>query len=148
MWAGCPAALNTLRPRQHGCHFADDTFKHIFLNGNTGISIRLSLKFDPQGPSNNIPALVQIMAWCQPGHKPLSEPMLVSLLMHICITRPQWVNGARLPCLHEKEWLPHTKDMFIKRYKAVKFQWNSSVSTKFCWQSVSVFNEMLPWKFS
>ena len=25
------------------------------------------------GPINNIPALVQIMAWCRPGDKPLSE---------------------------------------------------------------------------
>ena len=39
-----------------------------------------------------IPALVQIMAWRRPGDKPLSEPMTISLLMHICVTRPQWVN--------------------------------------------------------
>ena len=32
------------------------------------------------------------MAWRRPGDKPLSEPMLVSLLTHICVTRPQWVN--------------------------------------------------------
>ena len=42
---------------------------------------------------NNIPALVQIMAWRQPGGKPLSEPMMVKLLTHMCVTRPQWVNG-------------------------------------------------------
>ena len=39
-----------------------------------------------------IPALVQIMAWRRPGDKPLSEPMMVSLLTHICVTRPQWVK--------------------------------------------------------
>ena len=39
---------------------------------------------------NNNPALVQIMDWRRPGAKPLSEPMLVSLLTHTCITRPQW----------------------------------------------------------
>ena len=33
------------------------------------------LKFVPQGPINNIPALVQIMAWHQTGDKPLLEPM-------------------------------------------------------------------------
>ena len=33
-------------------------------------------KFVPMRPINNIPALVQIMALCQPGDKPLSEPML------------------------------------------------------------------------
>ena len=52
----------------------------------------ISLNFVPKGPINNIPALVQIMAWCRSGNKPLSEPMMVSLLMHICITWPQWVN--------------------------------------------------------
>ena len=33
------------------------------------------------------------MAWRRPGDKPLSEPMMVSLLTHICVTRPQWVNS-------------------------------------------------------
>ena len=87
-WSG----LNTLRPRQNGGHFADDTFIRIFLNENVRISIWISLKFVPKGPINNIPALVQIMAWCRPGDKPLSEPMMVRLPMHICVTRPQWVN--------------------------------------------------------
>ena len=32
------------------------------------------------------------MAWRRPGDKPLSEPMLVRSLTHICVTRPQWVN--------------------------------------------------------
>ena len=48
--------------------------------------------FVPRGPIKNIPTLVQIMGWHQPGDKPLSEPMMVNLLMHICITRLQWVN--------------------------------------------------------
>ena len=51
------------------------------------------MKFVPKGPINNIPALVQIMAWCRPGDKPLSEPMMVSLLTHICVARPLWVNS-------------------------------------------------------
>ena len=45
--------LNTLRPRQNGRHFADDTFKHIFLNENVRISIKISLKFVPKGPTND-----------------------------------------------------------------------------------------------
>ena len=56
-----PLCINTLRPRQNGRHFADDTFQYIFLNENFG---KNSLKFVPKGPINNIPALVQIMAWC------------------------------------------------------------------------------------
>ena len=76
--------LNTLRPRQNGRRFPDDIFKCIFLNENVGISIKFSLKFVPRGPINNIPALVQIMAWRRSGDKPLSEPTMVSLLTDIC----------------------------------------------------------------
>ena len=85
--------VNTLRPRQNGRHFADDTFNRIFVNENVRISIEFSLKFVPKGPINNIPALVQIMAWRRLGDKPLSEPVMVSLLTHICVTRPQCVNS-------------------------------------------------------
>ena len=84
--------VNTLRPKQNGRRFADDTFKRIFLNENVRISIKISLKFVPKGPINNIPALVQIMAWRRSGGKSLSEPMMVSLLTHIWVTRPQWVK--------------------------------------------------------
>ena len=72
--------LNTLRPRRKGRHFADDVFKCIFLNENIWISLMISLKFVPNVPINNIPALVQIMAWGRSGDKPLSEPIMVSIL--------------------------------------------------------------------
>ena len=42
--------------------------------------------------NKNIPALARIMAWCQPGDRPLSGPMMVNLLTHICATQPQWVK--------------------------------------------------------
>ena len=85
------ALINTLRRRQNGRHFADDIFKCIFFNENVWILIKISLKFVPKGPINNIPALVQIMAWRRPGNKPLSEPIMVRLPMHISVTRLQWV---------------------------------------------------------
>ena len=31
------------------------------------------------------------MAWRRSGDKPLSAPMMDSLLTHVCVTRPQWV---------------------------------------------------------
>ena len=77
-----------LRPRQDGRHFPDDIFLCIFLNENEWLSIKILLKFVPKVPINNIPALVQIMAWRRPGDKPLSEPMMVVLPTHICGTRP------------------------------------------------------------
>ena len=86
------SGFNTLRPRRNGQHFADDILKRIFFNENVWISIKISLKFVPKGPINNIPALVQIMVWRRSGDKPLSEPMMDSLPTHICVTRPQWVN--------------------------------------------------------
>ena len=82
--------IDPLRPRQNGRRSRH--FKAHFLEWKSRISIKISLKFAPKGPINNILALVQIMAWRWPGYKPLSEPMMVSLLTHICITLPQWVK--------------------------------------------------------
>ena len=95
--------INPLRSRQNGRHFADDIFKSIFLNENVWIPIKTSLKFVPQGPINNIPALIQIMAWRRPGDKPLFGPMMVRLLTHICVTRPELV-GCRPPGLPRKRF--------------------------------------------
>ena len=64
--------FNTLGPRQNGRHFTDDIFKCISLNEDTWIPFKISLKFVPNGPIDNCP-----------GDKPLSEPMMVSLLMHM-----------------------------------------------------------------
>ena len=91
-WVMYIRIVDTLRPKQNGRHFADDIFKCFFLNENVSIPIKISLRFVPKGPINNIPAMIQIMAWRRQGDKPLSKPMLVSLLTHICVTRPQSVN--------------------------------------------------------
>ena len=69
----------SLRLRQNRRHFADDVFKCNFMNKIGWIPIEISLKFVPKGPINNIPALVQIMAWRRTGDKPLSEPMMTQL---------------------------------------------------------------------
>ena len=82
--------VNTLRPRQDGRHFADDIFKCIFLNENFLIAIKISLKFVPKGPINNIPTIGsdngfsrrQAIIWTNVSY----------LMTHICVTRPQWVK--------------------------------------------------------
>ena len=94
-----PQCVNSSPPGQNDHYFTDNILKCIFLNENVWISIKISLKFVPKGPINNIPALVQIRAWRQTGNKLLSEPMMVSLLMHIYVTQTQWVNGL-LPGIH------------------------------------------------
>ena len=83
-----PQWVNALRPRQNGWHFAYAIFKCILLN-EKWISIEISLTFISNRPINNIPALVQIMAWCQPDDKPWSEAMMVRLPTHICVTMSQ-----------------------------------------------------------
>ena len=69
------------------------TFSNVFscmkIFNNSIISW---LKFVPKGLIGNNTALVQIMAWHLRGDKPLSEPMMSKVGMHICVTRPQWVN--------------------------------------------------------
>ena len=56
--------------------FDDVVMKCVLFNENVRISIHVSLNFAPDGPINNKSALVQIMAWCWAGDKPLSEPMM------------------------------------------------------------------------
>ena len=116
-------AVNTLRPKQNGRHIADDICKCILLNENIWITIKNSLKFVPKGPINNIPALVQIMAWRCPGDKPLSEPMLVNLAKHICVTRPQWVN---------RRILRHLKDYFVRTLTQMKTGIKGQISAIRC----------------
>ena len=65
-----------------------------FLNENIWISIRISLSSVSKGPINIILTLVQIMAWCRPGDKPLYEPMKINLLIHLCVNWPLWVKHS------------------------------------------------------
>ena len=64
---------------------------------------------------NNISSLVQIMAWWHIGDKPLSTPIMVSLLTHIWVTRLQWPKVAprvvRFATNKFQYWL--LKGMFI-----------------------------------
>ena len=122
--------INTLRPWQNCRHSADNIFKCILLNENVWIWLKISLKFVPKVQINNIPPLVQIMAWRPPGDKPLSEPMVVSLLTHICVTRPQWLKLSN-------NWLIDTKPLSepIKTYCKVDPQiqnyWNLNQNTSY-----------------
>ena len=72
-------ALKLYGPRtgnQNGRRFPDDIFKCIFLTENVWILNKIWLQFFAKGPFDNATALVQIMAWCRSGDKPLSELMM------------------------------------------------------------------------
>ena len=107
-----PQEVNTLRPRQNGCHFADNIFKCIFLNENVRISLKISLGFVRKVWINNIPALVQIMAWCLPGDM-TSHYLDQWWLVYWCIyiTR-QYRTGAK----HSQQPLNKEKHMYITKY--------------------------------
>ena len=60
--------VNTLRPRQNGCHCADDSFKCIFMDKNTLISIEISVKSVSKGPVNNIQC--QAIIWTNDSQIP------------------------------------------------------------------------------
>ena len=77
--------MNSSPPEQNGRHYAEDIFRCIFVNEKFDILIKISLKFVPKGQIDNTATLVQIMVWRRPGDKPLPEPMMVSLLTHICL---------------------------------------------------------------
>ena len=110
---GIKGTVKQLGPRQNGRHFPDDIFKWISLNENVWNSLKISLKFVPEVRISNIPALIQIMAWRRPGDKPLSEPMMVNLLTHKCVTRPQW-------CILEGDYVdyPTTFQITDEQYRS------------------------------
>ena len=121
--------INTLRPRQNGRQFPDDIFKCIFLDKNIWNLIKILLKFVPKVPVNNIPALVQIMAWHRQGDKPLSEPLLVSLLMHTCVTRPQWVKYFEFVSVYQTTLLKMADKIScnLMALPSVNWSWNQNI---------------------
>ena len=72
--------VNSSLPSQNGRDFAEDIFRCIFMNDKFWILIRISLNFDSKGPIDNNLELVQIMAWCRTGDKPLYQPMLIQFI--------------------------------------------------------------------
>ena len=129
---GFTAGINTLRLRQNGRHFADDIFKWIFLNENMWILIHISLKFVPKGQISNIPAMVQIMVWRRSGDKPLSEPMMVSLLMHIYASLSLNVLISRAP-YHDMGKLTDISDCALCR--------KGDASSFFIWADMHTYYE-------
>ena len=89
-------------PRVSGClgltHWGQDKMTAIFQTTVTNafscmkmywFLIKISLNFIPKGPINNIPALAT-------SH--YLNQIMVRLLTHICVTRPQWVNSGLFRC--------------------------------------------------
>ena len=78
----------------------------------------MSLRFVPKGLNNDIPSLVQIMAWRRPGDKPLSEPMIVSLVTHIYIYVYIYII-RHSASLSELEFCPFSKGCYKITYSQI-----------------------------
>ena len=52
------------------------------------------------------------MAWRRPDDESLPEPMMVSLLTHICFTKPKWVNRQ----IHISEIMSHDDVIKCKHF--------------------------------
>ena len=119
------AVVNTLRLRQNCYHFGDDILKYILLIETASISLKILLTFVPKIRINNILALVQMMPWRRPGDKLLSEPMMVSILTHICISRSQ--------CGHEWMWSQNDKTSSMKLHGLISREQLSSLYHYWLW---------------
>ena len=103
------------------------------------------LKLVSKGPINNIPALVLIMAWHQPGEKPLSEPMKVSLVTHIYAIRSQWIkyNYVCTPQWHAPPCVSKESSVYEVTSKMLAILQSGDVITVrynmlLCWQLLIV----------
>ena len=64
-----------------GANLADDILNRIFLNENVWISIKISLKCVSNGPIDNKPSLIPLMAClARTGDKSLPEPLLTQFI--------------------------------------------------------------------
>ena len=68
-----PFKLNMQSPSQKEQHLADNSFKCVY---KSFYLFEYSLNFVHLDPVDKKSSVLQIMAWCQAGHKPLPELML------------------------------------------------------------------------
>ena len=69
--------IKTQKHKQSGHSFANNIFKFIIFDENYSIFALILLSFATKGSIYNKSALVQVLAWCRTGAKPLPEPMLI-----------------------------------------------------------------------
>ena len=112
--------VNSLRPRQNRRHLADDVFKCNFLNENVWIPIKISLKFVPKSPINNIPTLVQIMAGRLTGDKPLSEPMMAKFNGAYMRHSASMSNSSLFVPRRSRQYLPPP---FVEKFVMTRSRW-------------------------
>ena len=98
-WASNPAPYKSALRQNHACRpwqseheraplgwiSRGSTYAHCACAGHPPLTHTLDRR------------LISVTPQCRPGDKLLSEPMVVSLLRHICVTWPKWVKVWHLP---------------------------------------------------
>ena len=69
------------------------------------------------------------MVWRRPGDKPLSEPMVISLLTHTFVTRPQWVKANSTFYSTQQSYQKNNSQIRIKKWfiRWYNFSWQNHV---------------------
>ena len=71
------------------------------------------------------------MAWRRSGDKPLSEPVVINFLRHICVTRPQWVNK-------DNGWLGRMHASSHKSRSVWKWRFEHTISKNIYWITYNI----------
>ena len=88
-WVFCTQFLATLT------HWDRDEMKNISqMTFSNAFSSMKMFEFRLQFHWTLFPRVQLTIFQRRPGDKPLSETMMVKLLTHICVNRPQWVNDC------------------------------------------------------
>ena len=105
--------INTLRPRQNGCHFPYDILKYTFLNENVWILIKISLKFVPKGPHYS-DVIMGVMG------TQITSIMIVNLAVYSGADQQIYQSSASLPFVRGfRRWpvnSPHKEPITRKMY--------------------------------
>ena len=130
--------FNTLRPSQISA-ISQTTFSNAFpWMKMYEFRLRFYWRVFPKVRINNIPALVQLMVWHRLGEKPLSEPMMVSLLTHICAIRPQWNNTLRFVQKDRHFTYDIFICIFLNETGIILINFAEDCYEKFIWQYVRI----------
>ena len=78
-----------------GWYFTDSLLKMFFLSENCCILITISLQCVNRSPHDNRLTLIQVMAWCCTGTKPLPDPMLIQIIDTYMHHRLQYIKGVQ-----------------------------------------------------
>ena len=88
-------SINTLRPRQNGCHVT--TFSNrLHWMKRVIFKSKFLWSFVPDGPIINNAALVQIMAWRRSNYMLLSVPV-VAQYIGVYMLYSAWINQTIIP---------------------------------------------------